>query len=68
MGRRSGSDRMAFLLDEIGRLVNYDPGVVSWLRDLGQAGAWFVYTGTQKDWHRVVRWALTAPGSSFDDL
>ncbi|MFJ9038398.1 FtsK/SpoIIIE domain-containing protein [Streptomyces sp. NPDC102406] len=65
VGRRSGSDRMAFLLDEIGRLVNYDPGVVSWLRDLGQAGAWFVYTGTEKDWHRVVRWALTAPGSSF---
>ncbi|WP_394429006.1 FtsK/SpoIIIE domain-containing protein [Streptomyces sp. SGAir0957] len=65
VGRRSGSDRMAFLLDEIGRLVHYDPGVVSWLRDLGQAGAWFVYTGTEKDWHRVVRWALTAPGSSF---
>ncbi|MEV1019513.1 FtsK/SpoIIIE domain-containing protein [Streptomyces sp. NPDC050264] len=65
VGKRSGSDRMAFLLDEIGRLVNYDPGVVSWLRDLGQAGAWFVYTGTEKDWHRVVRWALTAPGSSF---
>ncbi|MFI6876829.1 FtsK/SpoIIIE domain-containing protein [Streptomyces sp. NPDC050400] len=63
--KRSGSDRMAFLLDEIGRLVNYDPGVVSWLRDLGQAGAWLVYTGTEKDWHQVVHWALTAPGSSF---
>ncbi|MER5833094.1 FtsK/SpoIIIE domain-containing protein [Streptomyces sp. NPDC002130] len=65
VGDRSGRDRPAFLLDEIGRLVAYDPVVVSWLRDLGQAGAWLVYTGTEKDWNQVVRWALTAPGSSF---
>jgi S-DNA-T family DNA segregation ATPase FtsK/SpoIIIE len=45
--------------------VTYDPVVVSWLRDLGQAGAWLVYTGTEKDWNQVVRRALTAPGSSF---
>lgn len=62
---RTGPERVTFLLDEIGRLVNYDPAVVSWLRDVGQAGAWLVYTGTEKDWHSVVRWALTAPGSSF---
>ena len=59
------SDRLVYLLDEVGRLVDYDPAAVSWLRDLGQAGAWLVYTGTEKDWHKVVRWALTAPGSSF---
>jgi S-DNA-T family DNA segregation ATPase FtsK/SpoIIIE len=38
---------------------------VSWLRDLGQAGAWLMYSGTEKDWLSVVRWALTLPGSSF---
>jgi S-DNA-T family DNA segregation ATPase FtsK/SpoIIIE len=59
------TDRLTFLLDEVGRLAGYDPAAVSWLRDLGQAGAWLVYTGTEKDWHGVVRWALTAPGSSF---
>jgi S-DNA-T family DNA segregation ATPase FtsK/SpoIIIE len=53
------------LLDEVGRLVKYGPAAVSWLRDLGQAGAWLVYTGTEKDWHMLVRWALTVPGSSF---
>ncbi|MET7478977.1 FtsK/SpoIIIE domain-containing protein [Streptomyces sp. NPDC005648] len=62
---RTGQRRVAFLLDEIGRMVRYDAQVVSWLRDLGQAGAWLVYTGTEKDWNRVVRWALTVPGSSF---
>lgn len=60
-----GTDRLVYLLDEVGRLAAYDPAAVSWLRDLGQAGAWLVYTGTEKDWHDVVRWALTAPGSSF---
>ncbi|HEY2578219.1 MAG TPA: FtsK/SpoIIIE domain-containing protein, partial [Streptosporangiaceae bacterium] len=63
---RSGvTGRVVYLLDEVGRLVGYDPAAVSWLRDLGQAGAWLVYTGTEKDWHGVVRWALTSPGSSF---
>jgi len=63
---RAGSgDRTVFLLDEVGRLVAYHPAAVSWLRDLGQEGAWLVYTGTEKDWHMVVRWALTMPGSSF---
>jgi S-DNA-T family DNA segregation ATPase FtsK/SpoIIIE len=60
-----GSDRLVYLLDEVGRLVDYAPAAVSWLRDLGQAGAWLVYTGTEKDWHKVVRWALREPGSSF---
>jgi S-DNA-T family DNA segregation ATPase FtsK/SpoIIIE len=55
----------AYLLDEVGRLTGYGPAAVSWLRDLGQAGAWLLYTGTEKDWRTVVRWALTAPGSSF---
>ncbi len=58
-------DRLVYLLDEVGRLADYDAAAVSWLRDLGQAGAWLVYTGTEKDWHMVVRWALTVPGSSF---
>lgn len=58
-------EREAFLLDEVGRLAEYHPAAVSWLRDLGQAGAWLVYTGTEKDWQTVVRSALTAPGSSF---
>ncbi|NJP44258.1 FtsK/SpoIIIE domain-containing protein [Actinacidiphila epipremni] len=57
--------RLVFLLDEVGRLAGYDPVAVSWLRDLGQAGAWLLYTGTEKDWRTVVRRALTAPGSSF---
>jgi S-DNA-T family DNA segregation ATPase FtsK/SpoIIIE len=61
----AGSDRLVFLLDEVGRLVDYDAVAVSWLRSLSQAGAWMVYTGTEKDWHQVVRWALTVPGSSF---
>ena len=61
----AGSDRLVYLLDEVGRLVDYAPAAVSWLRDLGQAGAWLVYTGTEKDWHKVVRWALKEPGSSF---
>jgi S-DNA-T family DNA segregation ATPase FtsK/SpoIIIE len=60
-----GGDRLVYLLDEVGRLVDYAPAAVSWLRDLGQAGAWLVYTGTEKDWHKVVRWTLRAPGSSF---
>ena len=60
-----GPQPVIFLLDEVGRLTKYDPAAVSWLRDVGQAGAWLVYTGTEKDWHTVVRWALTAPGSSF---
>ncbi|UWE11452.1 FtsK/SpoIIIE domain-containing protein [Actinacidiphila bryophytorum] len=55
----------AYLLDEVGRLADYGAAAVSWLRDLGQAGAWLLYTGTEKDWRTVVRWALTAPGSSF---
>lgn len=58
-------DPMVFLLDEVGRLAIYDPAAVSWLRDLGQCGAWLVYSGTEKDWHTAVRWALTSPGSSF---
>jgi len=62
---RPAADRLVYLLDEVGRLVDYGPAAVSWLRDLGQAGAWLIYTGTEKDWHTVVRWALTAPGSSF---
>ena len=61
----ASDDPTVFLLDEVGRLARYDPTAVSWLRDLGQAGAWLVYTGTIKDWHTVVRWALTSPGSSF---
>jgi len=61
----NAADRLVFLLDEVGRLVNYQPAAVSWLRDLGQAGAWLVYTGSEQDWHTVVRWALKAPGSSF---
>ncbi|AUH43135.1 hypothetical protein CXR04_25830 [Streptomyces sp. CMB-StM0423] len=63
--RAARADREAFLLDEVGRLAEYHPAAVSWLRDLGQAGAWLVYTGTEKDWQSVVRSALTAPGSSF---
>ncbi|MGW1886858.1 FtsK/SpoIIIE domain-containing protein [Streptomyces sp. NPDC001970] len=62
---RKGADRLVFLLDEVGRLADYHPAAVSWLRDLGQAGACLIYTGTEKDWNRVVSWALTAPGSSF---
>ncbi|WP_236061260.1 FtsK/SpoIIIE domain-containing protein [Actinacidiphila acididurans] len=61
----TGSARLMFLLDEVGRLAGYGPAAVSWLRDLGQAGAWLVYTGTEKDWRAVVRHALTLPGSSF---
>jgi S-DNA-T family DNA segregation ATPase FtsK/SpoIIIE len=61
----STTDPLVFLLDEVGRLSMYGAAAVSWLRDLGQAGAWLVYTGTEKDWHMVVRWALTMPGSSF---
>ncbi|WP_052397593.1 FtsK/SpoIIIE domain-containing protein [Streptomyces sp. NRRL F-5123] len=61
----SGGAPLVFLLDEVGRLADYDPVAVSWLRDLGQAGAWLLYTGTEKDWRTVVRRALTAPGSSF---
>ncbi|WP_225846078.1 FtsK/SpoIIIE domain-containing protein [Streptomyces sp. HPF1205] len=61
----TGSGRLMFLLDEVGRLAGYDAAAVSWLRDLGQAGAWLVYTGTEKDWRSVVRHALTSPGSSF---
>lgn len=61
----SGGAPLVFLLDEVGRLAGYDPVAVSWLRDLGQAGAWLLYTGTEKDWRTVVRRALTAPGSSF---
>ncbi|MFC4030936.1 FtsK/SpoIIIE domain-containing protein [Streptomyces polygonati] len=60
-----GAGRLMFLLDEVGRLAGYAPAAVSWLRDLGQAGAWLVYTGTEKDWQSVVRQALTVPGSSF---
>lgn len=61
----SGQNRLMFLLDEVGRLSAYGPAAVSWLRDLGQAGAWIVYTGTEQDWRTVVRRALTLPGSSF---
>ncbi|SFD45498.1 FtsK/SpoIIIE domain-containing protein [Streptomyces aidingensis] len=64
-GRRTGSARPAYLLDEAGRLRHYHPAAVSWLRDLGQHGAWVLYTGTEKDWQTVSRWALTWPGSSF---
>jgi S-DNA-T family DNA segregation ATPase FtsK/SpoIIIE len=64
--RQAGTaDRLAYLLDEVGRLAAYGPSAVSWLRDLGQEGAWLAYTGTEKDWRDVVRWALKAPGSSF---
>ncbi len=59
------SRRRVFLLDEVGRLAGYGPVAVSWLRDLGQAGATLVYTGTEKDWNEVIRLALLAPGSSF---
>ncbi len=59
------SARLVFLVDEVGRLAGYQPTAVSWLRDLGQAGAWLVFTGTEKDWHNVIRRALRAPGSSF---
>jgi tetratricopeptide (TPR) repeat protein len=62
---RDTADPLVFLLDEVGRLQHYHPAAISWLRDLGQAGAWIVYTGTEKDWNTVVRRALTAPGSSF---
>ncbi|WNI19852.1 FtsK/SpoIIIE domain-containing protein [Streptomyces sp. ITFR-21] len=64
-GTGTGTERLMFLLDEVGRLAGYAPAAVSWLRDLGQAGAWLVYTGTEKDWRNVVRWALSVPGSSF---
>ena len=60
-----GAERLVFLLDEVGRLTNYHPAAVSWLRDLGQAGAWLVFTGTEKDWQEAVRSALKSPGSSF---
>lgn len=59
------ADRLAYLLDEVGRLAAYGPAAVSWLRDLGQAGAWLVYAGTEKDWHDAGDRALQAPGSSF---
>ncbi|WP_329173438.1 FtsK/SpoIIIE domain-containing protein [Streptomyces sp. NBC_01477] len=61
----AGGSRLVFLLDEVGRLAGYSPAAVSWLRDLGQAGAWLLYTGSEKDWRTVVRRALTVPGSSF---
>ncbi|MGW7666483.1 FtsK/SpoIIIE domain-containing protein [Streptomyces sp. NPDC054775] len=61
----TGSSRLVLLLDEVGRLASYDPAAVSWLRDLGQAGAWLVYCGTDKDWGDALRRALEAPGSSF---
>jgi S-DNA-T family DNA segregation ATPase FtsK/SpoIIIE len=62
---RDTTDPLVFLLDEVGRLMLYNPVAVSWLRDLSQAGAWLVYFGTEKDWRSAVRWALEAPGSSF---
>ncbi|MFF6994499.1 FtsK/SpoIIIE domain-containing protein [Streptomyces sp. NPDC008313] len=61
----SGSSRLVLLLDEVGRLTGYEPTAVSWLRDLGQAGAWLVYCGTYKDWSDALHHALAAPGSSF---
>ncbi|AVH55920.1 MULTISPECIES: FtsK/SpoIIIE domain-containing protein [Streptomyces] len=61
----SGASRLVLLLDEVGRLTGYDPAAVSWLRDLGQAGAWLVYCGTYKDWNDTRRHALAVPGSSF---
>jgi S-DNA-T family DNA segregation ATPase FtsK/SpoIIIE len=61
----TGSSRLVLLLDEVGRLTGYDPAAVSWLRDLGQAGAWLVYCGTYKDWNDARRHALAVPGSSF---
>ncbi|WP_251095369.1 FtsK/SpoIIIE domain-containing protein [Streptomyces sp. Caat 7-52] len=60
-----GASRLVLLLDEVGRLTGYDPAAVSWLRDLGQAGAWLVYCGTYKDWNETLRHALRVPGSSF---
>jgi DNA segregation ATPase FtsK/SpoIIIE, S-DNA-T family len=61
----AGASRLVLLLDEIGRLATYDPAAVAWLRDLGQAGAWLVHCGTDKDWVDATRHALKAPGSSF---
>lgn len=63
--RQGTPQRLNYLLDEVGRLTAYGPAAVSWLRDLGQSGAWIMYTGTEKDWSVVVRRALRAPGSSF---
>ncbi len=63
----SGSSRLVLLLDEVGRLTRYTPAAVSWLRDLGQAGAWLVYCGTFKDWNDTRRHALSEPGSSFSN-
>lgn len=59
------SSEYTFLLDEVGRLGLYAPEAVSWLRDLGQAGAWMIYSGTAKDWELARRRALERPGSSF---
>ncbi|MGW0878209.1 FtsK/SpoIIIE domain-containing protein [Streptomyces sp. NPDC002671] len=64
-GAGSGSSRLVLLLDEVGRLTCYEPAAVSWLRDLGQEGAWLVYCGTYKDWNDTLRHALKEPGSSF---
>ncbi|MFJ9705801.1 FtsK/SpoIIIE domain-containing protein [Streptomyces sp. NPDC101234] len=61
----AGASRLVLLLDEVGRLASYDPAAVAWLRDLGQAGAWLVHCGTDKDWVDATRHALKAPGSSF---
>lgn len=63
--RKGTAERLTYLLDEVGRLAAYGPAAVSWLRDLGEAGAWLVYTGTEKDWRAAKRRALEAPGSSF---
>jgi S-DNA-T family DNA segregation ATPase FtsK/SpoIIIE len=60
-----GADRLVFLLDEVGHLATYQPAAVSWLRTLGQAGAWLVFVGTEKDWNMVFRHAHKATGSSF---
>ncbi|MFJ6088226.1 FtsK/SpoIIIE domain-containing protein [Streptomyces sp. NPDC092369] len=61
----TGSSRLVLLLDEVGRLTGYHPAAVSWLRDLGQAGAWLVYCGTYKDWNDALRHARKVPGSSY---
>lgn len=52
------------LLDEIGYLDEAEPGLLTWLRALGQRRAAIVYFGSRRDWTRVISRAEKV-GSSF---
>ncbi|MCA9711854.1 MAG: ATP-binding protein, partial [Myxococcales bacterium] len=62
--RLSAEQRPLVLLDEIGYLDQAEPGLLAWLRALGQRHAAIVYFGSRRDWARVVGRAEKV-GSSF---